>query len=117
MAVELSANFNKFVQWANGGDVKKTTIANASVQLGKLEVLNKSGDGIGFLAMLKRTVGHAKDNNATRTLFLDAVKEMFGGESKIPESVKKAMHMGNFDGKCGKPLTARRILAVSDPPT
>ena len=35
---------------------------------------------------------------------------MFGGESKVPESVKKAMLMEAYDK--GKPLTARRILAV-----
>lgn len=113
MAVELSTNFNKFVEWANGSGIKKTSIANASEQLGKLEVLTKSGDSVGLIAKLfTRTVGHARDNDKTRQLFLDAVKEMFGGESKIPASVKKAMRMGNFDGKCGKPLTSRRILAV-----
>lgn len=39
-----------------------------------------------------------------------AVVNMFGGESKIPAGVKKAMLMGDFNA--GKPLTARRILAV-----
>ena len=49
-------------------------------------------------------------NNATRTLFKNAIIDMFGGESKIPASVKKAMLMADYD--CGKPLTARRIMAV-----
>ena len=43
-------------------------------------------------------------------LFRDSVASMFGGEAKIPESVKKAMILGDYNS--GKPLTARRILAV-----
>ncbi len=31
------------------------------------------------------------DNNQTRTLFRQTIADMFGGESKIPKSVKKAM--------------------------
>ena len=49
-------------------------------------------------------------NDATRKIFRDAIVDMFGGESKIPEAVKKAMILGDYDK--GKPLTARRILAV-----
>ena len=49
-------------------------------------------------------------NDATRKIFKDAIIDMFGGESKIPEAVKKAMILGDYDK--GKPLTARRILAV-----
>ncbi len=49
-------------------------------------------------------------NDLARTIFKRAVFDMFGGESRIPESVKKSMLLGDFD--CGKPLTARRILAV-----
>lgn len=37
---------------------------------------------------------------------------MFGGEANIPESVKKAMLLGDYGD--GKPLTARRIMAVKD---
>ena len=49
-------------------------------------------------------------NDRTRALFKKAIIAMFGGESKIPASVKKAMILSDYD--CGKPLTARRILAV-----
>ena len=49
-------------------------------------------------------------NNETRKIFRDAINEMFGGDSKIPDSVKDAMKMADY-GK-GKPLTARRILIV-----
>ena len=49
-------------------------------------------------------------NDSVRTSFRNAVRDMFGGEAKIPANVKKAMLMKDYDD--GKPLTARRILAV-----
>ncbi len=49
-------------------------------------------------------------NDRTRALFKNAIIEMFGGESKIPASVRKAMLLGDYNA--GKPLTARRIMAV-----
>jgi len=49
-------------------------------------------------------------NNEVRELFKQAIADMFGGPDNIPDSVKDAMKMADF-GK-GKPLTARRILAV-----
>ena len=49
-------------------------------------------------------------NNATRDAFRQAVADMFGGKNHIPDSVKDAMKLEDY-GK-GKPLTARRILAV-----
>ncbi|MBP5510511.1 MAG: hypothetical protein J6Z49_06300 [Kiritimatiellae bacterium] len=58
---------------------------------------------------LRTTDEHAV-NDRTRDLFKKAIINMFGGEAKIPESVKKAMLLGDYN--CGKPLTARRIMAV-----
>jgi len=49
-------------------------------------------------------------NDRTRALFKKAIADMFGGESKIPASVKKAMIMSDYG--TGRPLTARRIMAV-----
>lgn len=49
-------------------------------------------------------------NDETRRIFREAVAGLFGGESRIPESVRKAMLESDY-GK-GKPLTARRIVAV-----
>lgn len=51
-------------------------------------------------------------NDRTRNLFRQTVAGMFGGESRIPESVKKAMLLDDY-GK-GKPLTARRITEVKN---
>ena len=49
-------------------------------------------------------------NNEIRTIFKNAIIEMFGDEQNIPKSVKDAMVLKDYDK--GKPLTARRILAV-----
>ena len=59
-----------------------------------------------------RKTGEKTVNDSTRAIFRDAVTEMFGGEAKIPESVKKAMLLGDYGD--GRPLTARRIMAVKD---
>lgn len=59
-----------------------------------------------------RTGDECDVNDRTRAIFRAAVANMFGGESKIPESVKKAMLMEDYDK--GKPLTARRIMAVKE---
>ncbi len=57
-----------------------------------------------------RTGDECDVNDRTRAIFRAAVVNMFGGENRVPESVKKAMLMEDYDK--GKPLTARRILAV-----
>ena len=61
---------------------------------------------------LLRKTAEEVSNDSTRAIFRNAVSEMFGGEAKIPESVKKAMLLGDYGD--GKPLTARRIMAVKD---
>ena len=56
--------------------------------------------------------GDDKDaNDLARRNFRQAVADMFGGEGRIPESVKKAMLLGDYK-KRGRPLTVRRIMAV-----
>ena len=56
--------------------------------------------------------GAKRANNEVREMFRKAVADMFGGENNIPDKVKEAMLMKDYG--CGKPLTARRILAVRD---
>lgn len=52
-------------------------------------------------------------NNNVRNDFLQSVLDAFGVKDaqKLPESVRTALEMKNFDGK-GHPLTTRRITAV-----
>ena len=57
--------------------------------------------------------GNAKRaNNEVRAMFMKSVADMFGGERNIPDSVREAMLLKDYG--CGKPLTARRILAVKE---
>ena len=49
-------------------------------------------------------------NDQIRTLFRQAVADLFGGETRIPESVKKAMLLKDYGH--GKPLSAHRIDVV-----
>lgn len=69
----------------------------------------------GVFSWRGRSGTDAEKNNETRRLFREAVAAMFGGEERIPESVKKAMLLkdyGTAENPSGKPLTARRIMAV-----
>ena len=100
-----------------------TDFATQSVEAGKSKAVARAG-GEGPLAGRVITaakhdwvgigagrLGSLKDaNNAARDLFRNAIADMFGGVDKIPQGVKDAMKMADY-GK-GKPLTARRIIAV-----
>ena len=109
-----NAQFQQFVQFAEGAVAagKEKAVARLSEsELGG--IVNRTikptsadwvGIGVGRLASLKRA------NNITREAFMNAVGNMFGGVDHIPDNVKDAMKMQDY-GK-GKPLTARRILAV-----
>lgn len=61
---------------------------------------------------ISRSDTDATENNDARELFRDAVFSMFGGEDKLPESVKTAMRLEDYNQ--GRPLTARRIEALRD---
>ena len=110
----LDTQFQQFVQFAESAAAagKQKAVARLSEsELGG--IVNRTikptsadwvGVGAGRLASLK------KANNTTREAFMKAVAEMFGGEDHIPDSVKDAMKLEDY-GK-GRPLTARRILAV-----
>lgn len=60
-----------------------------------------------------RTDEEKRLNDATRSVFMQTVIGIFGTRIEdVPKSVRSAMNIGKFDGT-GRPLTARRILAVS----
>ena len=119
MALDIigsSKTFDEFVKFAEEQHLTGKEKAIARLDAGELGgIVNRtikpgSGDwvgiGVGRLSSLK------KANNTTRDAFMKAVADMFGGMSHIPASVKDAMKLEDY-GK-GKPLTARRILAVKD---
>ena len=89
---------------------EKKAIANvAKTNLGKHKIVASTTDGVG-IGGLFRSRWEEGANNATRDIFLNAVGRMFGGRSKIPESVWNAINLQDY-GR-GQPLTARRIMAV-----
>ena len=120
MSLEIigyNATFNEFVKFAEAQHTAGKDKAVARFEKPDADglggIVNRtikpgSGDwvgiGVGRLASLKRA------NNITREAFMNAVGNMFGGVDHIPDNVKDAMKMQDY-GK-GKPLTARRILAV-----
>ena len=110
------AEFQQFVQFAETAIASGKQKAIARVETSEVggianrTIVPGTGDwvgiGVGRLSSLK------KANNTTRATFLKAVSDMFGGQDHIPESVQAAMKMEDY-GK-GKPLTARRIMAVKE---
>ena len=117
MSINISNGFdtfNTFVQFAahrSGAGLKgsavKATLSFDNRNISAVEVSSASKTSAGWFS---RTDSDKSDNDRTRDIFRAAIVKMFGGESKIPPSVVKAMEMENYGH--GRPLTARRILLV-----
>ena len=88
-----------------GGE--KNTVVGAGPLAGRTIVAKT---GFDFVGNVGRRQASRDVNNDVRDLFKQAIADLFHGESNIPMSVLDAMKLADF-GK-GKPLTARRILAV-----
>ncbi len=113
-----SAQFQQFVSFAE--DKTNTEKSIARLDPGGLDGRNITAadkDGIGGFSALFRRKEEKDANNVARDLFRSSVLAMFHNDmSLVPESVRKAMALDDY-GKgetstSGKPLTARRILAV-----
>ena len=105
--------FTDFATQAKGGSTiaqiggEKNTVAGTGPLAGRTIVAKT---GFDFVGNVGRRQASRDVNNAVRELFKQAIADLFHGESNIPMSVLDAMKLADF-GK-GKPLTARRILAV-----
>ena len=118
MALDINGyntTFKEFVQFAqrnmNAGDEK--AVATAQVQREPLEgrkVVAVTNSLVDEVHKWRRSDTLENANDRTRTLFRNAVADIFGGEARIPENVREAMLLSDYD--CGKPLTARRIMYV-----
>ena len=118
MSLELNnATYKAFVDFASQPKVGDRTIASIDDKnliknegnLGNRAIVaSKNWD---FIGNIGRSTKKQDANNATRELFRQSIIDLFGGESKIPESVKTAMKLEDY-GK-GKPLSARRIRIVN----
>lgn len=114
MALAISTQFNKFVEFAETQRNPRTSsaIARFAGEAGNLGARNiqaadPRSDSVGKIGRH----GDQRDaNNEARTAFRQAVIDMFGGEDYIPKNVRTAMKLQDYDQ--GRPLTARRIMAV-----
>ena len=113
MALAINQQFTRFVEFASGDNAhgmdsiaRAGGIAQGGILAGRA-IKEAEGDSIG---KIRRSDDLQRENDMARKLFRQSVVEIFGGEAKIPKSVKDAMKLKDYDQ--GKPLTARRILAV-----
>ena len=104
-----SDQFRNFVDFAtkSGGDEKSIALLKGTSRLGEFSIKANTNDKIGKIF---RDDSIKDTNNAVRTLFKNTIVNMFGGENNIPKTVLDAMKLNDY-GK-GKPLSARRIMAV-----
>ena len=111
-----NVTYKAFIDFASQPKVGNRTIASIDDKnliknegnLGNRTIVaSKNWD---FIGNVGRNTKKQDANNATRELFRQSIIDMFGGESRIPESVKTAMKLEDY-GK-GKPLSARRIRIV-----
>ena len=116
MALDINgynATFKAFADFAaksiEAGEKKAIARADGTGGLANRTIQPASGDWVG---KIRRSNESRDANNITRGLFKQAILDMFGGEKNIPKSVLDAMRMQDFDK--GKPLTARRIIAVKN---
>ena len=116
--MEINAQFQSFVNFAQAAhmDGKDKRIARVSegpvpaaegAGLNGRTIVAASGDKV---APLWRSQTNKDANNVARNLFRQAVIDIFGGINHVPKNVMDAMLTKDYD--VGKPLTARRILAV-----
>jgi hypothetical protein len=117
MAINITngfSTFNTFVQFAEHRNAAglKGDVAKATLSLDKraISTVTVGSAATTSASWFSRTGNDKIDNDRTREIFRAAIAKMFGGESKIPASVVKAMEMENYGH--GRPLTARRILLV-----
>lgn len=111
MGIDISnTTFKKFADFA--ATVSGRTRLAVDDRIGKngVERTVKAAANWDFIGNVKRGADKRETNDAVRAYFRQSVAELFGGEAHIPDNVKEAMELHNF-GK-GKPLTARRIIAV-----
>ncbi len=121
-----STQFEQFVQFAQASGTSEKTIARlgANTDLADRSIVaaDKGKDVVGGFSALFRKKEEKTANDATRDLFKQSVLAMFGNDiNKVPKSVRQAMELGDYNlwdrgsdahSTRGKPLTARRILAV-----
>lgn len=115
MKIARSAQFDSFLTFAgkavaagDGKAVVRTT--GESGYFGGVEACKVAAVKTDKAYAFRRNQTEKTANNAVRELFRKSVADLFGGDDKIPAGVRNAMLMKDYG--VGKPLTARRIMAV-----
>lgn len=116
MSLIINPQYAKFVQFAESqaDAIHSKTIARVDgngvpggVDLACRNIKASDSDKVGSWW---RNQSDKDANDVVRNLFRQSIIDMFGGEALIPPKVKTAMRLKDYN--CGKPLTARRIMAV-----
>ena len=116
--MKINAQFQSFVDFAQTAHAEGKDKQIARVDIGPLlptegtglytrTIVAASGDRV---APLWRSQANKDANDVVRDLFRQTVIDIFGGQSQVPKNVMDAMLTKDYG--VGKPLTARRILAV-----
>ena len=115
MPTPISNNpqFNEFIRFASGEGVQGTTVLGSRASDdggGTMTIAAKSKRD--FVGNIGRSATAKAENTAVRDLFKNSVLAVCHVDSvdELPEVVKTAMKLDDYDK--GKPLTARRVLAV-----
>ena len=106
--------FKAFVDFAQAKTTEnnKTAVARLGQEGdGALDARSVSASDTDYVHNWFRSGDDQDANDRARRAFRKSVADMFGGEARIPAAVRKAMLMGDYKKK-GRPLTARRIMAV-----
>ena len=116
LSIAQNAQFDLFVEFARqqmkAGHTRAVARAGAATGATLDErAISAAASGDRAFAVVRSGVSKTA-NDVARDLFRKSVAEIFGGERKIPDSVKRAMMLKDYGS--GKPLTARRILAVQE---
>ena len=114
MALTINQQFNRFVEFAsarNDANNQNTIarvgdLAEGGILAGRM-IKEAEGDAV---KKLFRADDLQRENDIARKLFRQSIVDIFGGLSRVPDSVKEAMKLKDYDQ--GKPLTVRRIMAV-----
>lgn len=109
------SQFDAFTSFAKSTGVGGRTTVQIGQSGGAISSI-KAKSTLDFIGNIGRGERSRGTNDAVRALFKESVVKMFGGTTAddvacLPESVRTAMRLDDDYGK-GKPLTARRILAV-----
>lgn len=111
-----NVHFNAFASFAqqrvDAGEGKAVISASVDKPLDGRKILKVDTTKRDFIHKWSRDETDWEVNDRTRSLFKQAVARVFGGEDRIPESVRKVMIMEDYNQ--GKPLTARRIVMVKE---